>query len=102
MTLFATAFAEFIYKSTDAGATWAPQSVAGNWVAIASSSDGTRLIASESPGGLYTSSNGGSTWVLASPPAPSSAAWTSVASSSDGSRVFAAEITTGYFWAYPG
>lgn len=59
-----------------------------DWVAIASSADGSRLIAAatNSGGGIYISSNGGSSWSSVGLPATN---WTSVASSSDGSKLVA-------------
>jgi hypothetical protein len=86
-----------IYTSPDSGTNWylmnAPQAL---WSAIASSADGTRLIAAPSQdayrGGLpiYTSTNSGVTWITNDTPADH---WVSVSSSADGTRLVAA--TTG-------
>ena len=66
---------------------------AANWVSLASSADGTRLVGAASYGGLYTSTNAGATWTPATmtgtglePQRP----WTAVASSSDGQTLVAA------------
>jgi hypothetical protein len=58
-----------------------------DWYAVASSSDGTKLVAVVHGGGIYTSTNSGITWTLTSAP---SQPWNSVASSPDGSVVLAA------------
>jgi hypothetical protein len=57
------------------------------WSSVASSADGTRLVATTYPGGIYTSADSGTTWTLTS--APNNLYWTSVASSADGSRLVA-------------
>jgi hypothetical protein len=81
------------------GATWTQQTGSGQkvWDGIASSADGTKLIAAPAGGDvnynpdyLYTSTDGGMTW------APSTSAgqkyWSAVASSGDGTKLAA---TTG-------
>jgi photosystem II stability/assembly factor-like uncharacterized protein len=74
-----------------------------NWTAIASSADGSRLVAvanggigaAPRPGPIYLSTNSGGLWTLATNvPA---AAWCSVASSADGTRLLAA-ITSGLIY----
>jgi len=57
------------------------------WSAIASSADGTTLVAAASPGPIYTSTNGGLTWTEAD--LPSTNVWTAVASSADGTKLVA-------------
>jgi hypothetical protein len=60
------------------------------WNAIASSADGTKLVAAVYGGGVYTSTNSGVTWSLTSAPSNGLAgAWESVASSADGSKLAA-------------
>ena len=83
----------FIYTSTDSGATWT-QSGAPNkyWSSVASSADGTKLVAaamddSANAGWIYTSTNSGFTWTQTS--APTNSYWVSVASSADGSKLAA-------------
>jgi len=58
-----------------------------NWSTIASSADGSNLVAAVRGGLIYTSTNSGSTWVATSAPSNS---WLSVASSADGAHLVAA------------
>jgi len=82
----------WIYTSTNAGATWT-QTTRMAWpCSLASSADGTKLIAAKGEfgplgGWMLTSTNSGATWEVASPP---SGAWSSVACSADGARLVAA------------
>jgi hypothetical protein len=89
-----------IYTSTNSGDNWAATTAPTNqWTAVASSADGTQLIAADSGYGdglIYTSSNSGSAWLPASGPVEY---WTSVASSGDGSRLAASCYPGGiYTW----
>jgi hypothetical protein len=86
-----------IYISTNSGAIWLPTSAPGQyWAAIASSADGSKLIAAASPvgyaGGIYTSTNFGTSWTSNNVPNPNY--WNAVASSADGTRLIA---TAGYY-----
>ena len=54
-----------------------------DWQCIASSADGSRLVAGDDPGPLYLSTNSGTTWT---PTIVSNAYWFSVASSADGTK----------------
>ncbi|KAL4443383.1 hypothetical protein ABPG75_011120 [Micractinium tetrahymenae] len=85
-----------LFLSTDTGSTWAALGGAGRafWTSVASSSNGTRLAAAAANLGLYTSSNGGASWVLGSAPA---AYYTALASSSDGLRLVAS-VYGGYLY----
>jgi len=68
---------------------WYAQTNAGinrNWMAVASSSDGSKLVAVVASGQIYTSTDSGATWT----PRDSSRSWLLVASSSDGSKLVAA------------
>jgi photosystem II stability/assembly factor-like uncharacterized protein len=56
------------------------------WQSIASSSDGTHLVAVVEGGGIYTSTNAGVTWTQTSAP---SAEWWDIASSTDGTKLAA-------------
>ncbi len=56
-----------------------------NWGAVASSSDGTKLVAVVNGGFIYTSTDSGASWVGRE----SSRAWTAVASSADGTKLVA-------------
>ncbi len=72
------------------GASWSPQVGAGssNWGAIASSADGSKLVAAGWLGGrIYTSTDSGQTWTARE----SNRNWFAVASSSDGTKLVAAE-----------
>ena len=90
----------YIYTSTDSGATWtlttAPQQL---WQSVASSSDGTKLVAAGytlDPDGnwvggyVYRSSDSGATWTQTGPQQE----WKSVASSADGTKLVA--VVSGY------
>ena len=85
-----------IYTSTDSGATWTDRTSAGyrNWFDIASSSDGTKLVAVVQGGPIYTSTDSGATWTART----GSGAWTSVASSSDGTKLIAGLTGNGYIY----
>ena len=89
-----------IHRSTNSGATWTAQtdsSVKRNWQSVASSSDGTKLVAVESNGLIYGSSDSGATWT-----AQTSAGgrnWYSVASSEDGNKIDAV-VQNGEIWTY--
>lgn len=84
-----------IYHSVDSGATWQPATGDGttnSWAAVASSADGTRLVAATSGYGvgnsIYVSSDSGATWTLAYA-ASLASIWYSVASSADGRKLVA-------------
>ena len=73
-----------VYTSTDSGATWVSNNVPNNgWQSVASSADGTKLVAIPQSGGIFTSTNSGATWtsnnVNAFP-------YWAVASSADGNK----------------
>ncbi len=77
------------------GEPWTPHSLAiadrspiaasNQWVAVASSADGSRLVAAITNGPLYVSADFGATWSVRE----SVRAWVAVASSADGSRLVA-------------
>jgi hypothetical protein len=58
-----------------------------NWQSIASSSDGSKLVAVELGGSLYTSIDSGATWIERT--AAGSRQWQSIASNNDGSMLVA-------------
>lgn len=68
---------------------WTKQIAAGadSWADIASSSDGSKIVASSYGGYLSTSTDGGATWTQRTSTGTQN--WTSVASSSDGSKIYA-------------
>ena len=63
-----------------------PRDVNRPWSSVASSADGTKLIAAVNPGFLYTSSDAGITWTQRGV----SVAWSAVAASADGTKLVAA------------
>ena len=90
-----------IFVSTNSGATW---QVSGapltNWIAVALSADGTRMVAASAvppqagglTGAIFISSNSGTDWTVTSAPATN---WVSVASSGDGNVLIAAHAGVG-------
>jgi hypothetical protein len=58
-----------------------------NWQAVASSADGTKLVAAINNGSIYTSTDFGATWVSNNVPNTN---WISIASSADGCTLVAA------------
>lgn len=76
-----------VYTSIDSGGTWNQTSAPlANWTSVASSADGTHLVATVSPGNIYESVDSGGTWLLTMAP---STYWTSIASSYDGTHLIA-------------
>jgi hypothetical protein len=57
-----------------------------NWVSLASSADGSKLIASDTSWLYYISTNSGNTWITNTQPQKGSSygSWVSMASSADG------------------
>ena len=79
---------------------WNQSSAASaNWEAIASSADGSRLVAAVLGGGVWTSHDYGSTWTAAS--TLTGAQWRTVASSADGTHLVAA-VYGGGIYTYNG
>jgi hypothetical protein len=74
------------------GKTWTHISQNGQWISMAASSDGTKMVAANFGSGIFTSANSGATWgnVLSSP-----VAFVSVASSSDGTTLAGAATNGG-------
>jgi hypothetical protein len=72
-----------------AGAEWVQRGPLLTWASVASSADGTRLVAAATGGSIYTSSDSGATWIARD----SVRTWTWVASSADGSRLLAGDLT---------
>ena len=91
----AAAFSNFttkgIYTSTDSGSTWTQTSAptTNRWAGLASSADGTKLVAVSTGaingGSIYVSTNSGETWVRTT----NGLNWTTVTSSADGVKLFA-------------
>jgi photosystem II stability/assembly factor-like uncharacterized protein len=89
-----------IYTTTNSGITWTQTSApSNNWVSVASSADGSKLVAASAPviinSGwvfpIYTSTDSGMTWISNNVP---NAPWDSVASSADGTKLVAAGQST--------
>jgi photosystem II stability/assembly factor-like uncharacterized protein len=78
---------DVLYISHDSGATWRAADVpVGAWYAVASSADGTVLMAVLMPGAVYISKDSGATWS----PAPLKWGWwQNVACSADGATLYA-------------
>lgn len=83
----------YLYTSNDTGIWWSRKTSAGSayWNSVASSSDGSKLIAGQvtSNGYLYTSNDTGITWYRQFASNPGN--WFSVASSADGRKLVAAQ-----------
>lgn len=84
-----------IYTSTDSGTKWTEQIAAEgdiNWKSVASSADGTKLVAvlESTDGYIYTSTDSGVTWAKRTAAKGYYTYWTSVASSADGTKLVAA------------
>ena len=70
------------------GTVWSAQnSTIQSWYSIASSADGTKLVAAANGNMIYTSSDSGATWTKQT--ASGTETWQSVASSSDGTKLVA-------------
>jgi len=88
-----------IYTSTDSGNSWTqrtsglPDSGVAAWTSVASSSNGTNLVAVGNGINIYISSNAGASWSLTT----SSRAWSAVASSADGTKLVAV-VNLGGVW----
>jgi hypothetical protein len=83
-----------IYTSTNSGITVTPTTApTNNWTSVASSADGTKLVAVawpitlNVPCSMYLSTNSGATWMPANEP---NSNWVAVASSADGNKLVAA------------
>jgi hypothetical protein len=73
------------FGTLDIGLSWIAVGPSANWKALASSADGTKLVAAVNGGQIYTSTDSGTTW---SPHGPSTN-WSAVASSADGTKLVA-------------
>jgi photosystem II stability/assembly factor-like uncharacterized protein len=77
---------QLLYTSKDSGTTWASTLAPSNhWTAVASSADGTKLIALAFNGPIYTSTDSGSSWTSNNVVGY----WRSVACSADGTKAVA-------------
>jgi hypothetical protein len=89
-----------IYTSTNSGATWTSNNVPnGFWLCVASSADGTKLVAAEATNlatyisHIYVSRDSGNTWILTSAPGLT---WDSISTSADGKKLVASAALTAY------
>jgi hypothetical protein len=69
----------------DPGSVWIPRETNRDWWAVASSADGTKLVAVVDDGQIYTSSDSGVNWT----PREADRNWRAVASSADGTKLVA-------------
>ena len=67
------------------GESWTARNISRAWSAVASSADGTKLVATVKGGQIYTSADSGVTWTARG----ITANWSSVASSADGTKLVA-------------
>ncbi|MEN9574272.1 MAG: Hemolysin, plasmid [Verrucomicrobiota bacterium] len=82
-----------IYTSVNSGTNWTSRESIRTWNALASSADGTKLVAAVQNGLIYTSSDSGVTWTARS--AAGSRNWNAVVISADGSKILAADAGSG-------
>jgi photosystem II stability/assembly factor-like uncharacterized protein len=68
------------------GVSWTARESSRDWTSVASSADGSKLVAVVYNGQIYTSTDSGTNWTARD----SSRSWASVASSTDGSKLVAA------------
>ncbi len=90
-----------VYSSDNSGLTWTRRSAPNGlaWQSVASSADGSKLVAAAGGFSIYTSRDSGFTWTQTSAPATN---WTSVASSADGTKLVAVSEGNYYDGSYPG
>lgn len=91
-----------LYTSSDAGITWTLRDPTGSgmgtsWNGLASSADGTKLVAT-GIAGLYTSTDSGLNWVARDPTGTGMGSmWNSVASSADGTKLIVTDGMGGLY-----
>jgi hypothetical protein len=103
-----------IYTSSDSGTNWSspqlsslPSAPGLDWTGVASAADGSHLVAisirafANLPGLIYTTTNSGASWQLASTPELSTTVLSCVASSADGTKLVATDGPTIYTYAAP-
>lgn len=76
-----------IYTSANAGTTWTEANAPSNdWISVASSADGSKLIVAAENGPIYVSTDSGADWLNSGAPTND---WKSVAASADGNTFMA-------------
>ena len=75
----------FIENAALRGTVWIPRESIRTWLGVASSADGTKLVAVAFGGQIYTSTNSGVSWTARE----SNRYWYAVASSADGAKLVA-------------
>jgi hypothetical protein len=73
----------YLYLSTNAGATFNPIAFSNTWEEVAMSADGTKMLANTGTGTIYASSDSGATWQLSNVGVDN---WYFIATSADGTR----------------
>ena len=87
-----------LYTSVNSGLNWSLTSATSNyWRSIASSADGTKLVAGndQHTGLIFTSTNSGLTWLQTS--APSNTYWSVITSSADGTKLAACSYSSNIY-----
>jgi len=80
-----------IYTSANFGTNWTPRGISSTWLSVASSADGSNIVAAafnpigNTGGQLYISTNAGFTWTSRQ----TNGNWWAVASSADGKKLIA-------------
>jgi hypothetical protein len=89
----------YLIKSTDTGTTWTTISAAGskNWSAVAINDSGTVIIAAESGGGLWLSTNSGASFTLQSNGVSTATSWYWLDTNASGSIIIASNQGTGVY-----
>jgi hypothetical protein len=80
----------FIYTSTNSGATWTQTGPSGRWKSVAASADGKKFIAGSYENGTWVSTDSGASWHQT--PLSTSSIWPAVHSSLDGTRLLAGAL----------
>lgn len=95
--LVTCAWADYLYTSTDLGATWTAHMTDAErwWYCVASNADGTHLVAGVLDGYLYTSTDSGNTWTARM--TDTGRYWSVLASSADGSNLLGGS-SNGYLY----
>jgi hypothetical protein len=75
-----------LLSDASGGVGWSQWASSNSWSSVATSSDGTKLVATVRGGNIYTSGNSGTNWTSRG----TSASWFSVASSTNGAKLVAA------------